>query len=226
MATQRLLRSENGSLAEFGLAPPRIAIGKFFAGFLAGSLLVIVLALVARVSLPMHWDVHPAATWGGIMFGLVHHMITNTCEELGFRGYGFDRLRRLIGLWPAQAAVAGVSACFHVVCGWSWTTALIHTTAGSVLFALVFVRWRSIPAAIGVHAAWNWTRDLILSFPAGQASFFAPIQDRPWGSSEWFVAQCILAGGTLAVCAVLVIGVRRRVSAAGSIQEIAIRKAA
>jgi membrane protease YdiL (CAAX protease family) len=62
---------------------------------------------------------------------------------------------------PAVSAIpliAVLSAMFHVFSGWSWEVALISTTAGSLLFGLVFVRWQSVPAAIGVHAAWTSDR--------------------------------------------------------------------
>lgn len=208
-ATYWLLRREGSHLGEFGFTPPALAFQRLAAGFLGGGLLLGVLALIIRACVPMHWSLNASIPWSGVLMLLVLHLITNTCEELGFRGYGFSRLCHLIGMWPAQAIVAGVSAVFHVVCGWSWQIALVHTTAGSLLFALVFLRWRSIPAAIGVHAAWNWTRDLIFRMPAGKASILIPVQEKPWGDSEWLIVQVILVGGTLLVCGGLSVSLRK-----------------
>lgn len=209
LGTKWLLRSEGSHLGEFGLTPPTFVLRHLTAGFLAGGLLLAILAVLIRSFLPMHWILSNSVSWMSVLVALAHHVITNTCEELAFRGYGFSRLCRLIGMWPAQAVVAGISACFHVICGWSWKVALVHTTAGSLLFALVFLRWRSIPAAIGVHAAWNWTRDLVLSMPAVPASILVPVQEKPWGDSEWLLVQSILVGGTLVACLGLIVSLQK-----------------
>lgn len=207
-ATKWLLGTEGSHLGEFGFTPPALAFQRLAAGFLGGVVLLGVLALIVRACVPMHWSLNASIPWTGVAMALVLHLFTNACEELGFRGYGFSRLCHLIGMWPAQALVAGISAIFHVVCGWSWQIALVHTTAGSLLFALVFLRWRSIPAAIGVHAAWNWTRDLILLVPAGKTTILIPVQEKPWGESEWLIVQVILVGGTLLACAGLSVSLR------------------
>lgn len=203
--TRWLLKREQNSLEELGLAPRAAVFRRLAGGFVGGALLFAILALVARIVLPMRWEFNESVALGAVLLGLAHHLVTNTCEELAFRGYGFSRLRSLVGMWPAQVVVAAISAGFHLVCGWSLKVALIHTTAGSLLFALVFLRWRSVPAAIGVHAAWNWTRDLILSFQTGGSTLLTPVPDRPWGAAEWTIAQIILVGGTLLVCVGLLI---------------------
>jgi hypothetical protein len=59
-------------------------------------------------------------------------------EELLFRGYGFERLIKGLGHWPAQRATALLFAAFHVANGWPWQVALMGTTVGSLLFGLVF----------------------------------------------------------------------------------------
>lgn len=209
IATRGLLRSEGSHVGEVGFAPPTYVFQRLAAGFASGCMLFGFLALLIRICLPMEWSLNASIPWAGIAIALVFHLVTNTCEELAFRGYGFSRLCSLIGMWPAQWVIAGISATFHVTSGWSWQMALVHTTAGSLLFALVFLRWRSIPAAIGVHAAWNWTRDLIMSMPAGSVSVLIPVQEDPWGSSEWLVVQVILVGGTLLACAGLTVSLRR-----------------
>jgi hypothetical protein len=55
----------------------------------------------------------------------------------------------------------------------------------------VFVRWRSVPAALGVHAAGNWTRDLLLSDPATVQTFVSPFSVRQWMPLEQFTARVV-----------------------------------
>lgn len=88
--------------------------------------------------------------------------------------------------------------------------ALLGTTVGSPLFGLVFVRWRSVPAAAGVHAAANWVRDLLLSDPPTVKTLIGPLSPRPWASGEQLSATLVMDGVFLVACAVLAISVRRR----------------
>jgi hypothetical protein len=54
--------------------------------------------------------------------------------------------------------------------------ALTSTTVGSVLFAHVFLRWSSIPAAVG------------------------PVGTQEWTSVQWNIAQAIFIGVSLLAC--------------------------
>ncbi len=209
LATALLLKREGRSMAELGLswAPGSAATLAF--GFAAGMMLFCLAALLMRAILPFTWERSQAVFPLAILSTLFFHLASNTCEELAFRGYAFDGLIRVLGHWPAQCLIALLSALFHVICGWSWEVALISTTAGSLLFGLVFVRWRSVPAAIGVHAAWNWSRDLILGVPPAGAALWHPIGMERWNPAQWQVAQMILVGATLAACAAILADIRR-----------------
>jgi membrane protease YdiL (CAAX protease family) len=199
--TGLLLRREGRSMAELGLSLAPASAIYLLCGLAAGVLLFGTAALLLRTALPFHWERSQAILPLAIAATLGFHLLTNACEELAFRGYAFVGLIGLIGHWPAQAVIAVLTALFHVVCGWSWEVALISTTAGSLLFGLVLVRWRSVPAAIGVHAAWNWSRDLILGVPGGDAAIWHPVGMDGWTTSQWNLAQMILVGTTLIACA-------------------------
>jgi membrane protease YdiL (CAAX protease family) len=62
--------------------------------------------------------------------------------------------------------------------------AFVSTTAGSLLFGLVFIRWRSVPAAAGVHAAWNWPGEAIAGLEVQGPQFWA-------APPQWQVAQAV-----------------------------------
>jgi membrane protease YdiL (CAAX protease family) len=198
--THVLMRREGRSTSELGLALSWRAAAHLVCGLGAGLLLLGAGALVLRVTLPFTWKLNPAILPGAILGALVFDLITNGCEELAWRGYAFEGLLRVFGHWPAQAITALVAAYFHVLSGWSWSTALSITTVGSVLFALVFLRWRSVPAATGVHVAWNWGRDLVLT-PGSAASIFTPVGMQEWTRTQWNVAQAILIAVSLVACA-------------------------
>lgn len=204
-----LLKREGRSLAELGLSWSLGTAGKLACGFAGGVLLFAFAALLLRAVLPFYWERSPDIVPLAVMAALLYHLATNACEELAFRGYAFDNLIRRFGLWPAQLLIAILFAMFHIVSGWPWEVAFISTTAGSLLFGLVFVRWRSVPAAIGVHAAWNWSRDLILGMPPGGAALWSPAGAERWTPAQWSMAQLLLVGVTLAACAVIRLSMSR-----------------
>jgi membrane protease YdiL (CAAX protease family) len=169
-----------------------------------------VTALCAWAVLPFPWLVNPRFEPTTAAFSLLWLLCGNAVEELVFRGYGFERLIAGIGVWKAQLVTALLFAVFHVVNGWPWQVALIGTTAGSLLFGLVFIRWRSVPAAVGVHAAGNWTRDLLLADPPTPKTLFAPLAPRPWSPVEQLSAGAIFTGIVLLACAALWVSILRR----------------
>ncbi|WP_457389489.1 CPBP family intramembrane glutamic endopeptidase [Roseateles sp. P5_E1] len=211
------LRYEGRSLAVLGLDASWRRLGQLGAGFAGGALLIVMIALVTRLVLPIPWAWNPHFSAGMAAWSLLWLLSGNAVEELVFRGYSFERLIAGWGHWQAQLFTALLFAVFHVVNGWPWQVALLGTTVGSLLFGLVFVRWRSVPAAAGVHAAVNWTRDLLLTDPPTVKTLLAPLSPRPWTAGEQLSTMLLMDGAFLLVCIALAISIkRRRLSAAQS----------
>jgi len=197
------LRRENRSLAVLGLDASWRRIGQLLAGLVGGILLTMAVALCVGAFLPFPWARNPLFSPTAAALSLMAVLWGNAVEELIFRGYSFERLIASIGHWKAQLVTAVLFALFHIMEGWPWLVALVGTTVGSVLFGLVFARWRSVPAAIGVHAAVNWTNGLLLQDPPSAQTLFAPLSTRPWTRVEGLAASAIFSGVMLIACAVL-----------------------
>jgi membrane protease YdiL (CAAX protease family) len=193
------------SPAVLGLDPRPRRVAELGLGFLGGALLVCIIALVMYFALPFPWERNAGFLPVQAAWSLVYLLTANGVEELVFRGYGFERMISAIGHWPAQILTALIFALYHVLHGWSWNAALLGTTLGSILFGLVFVRWRSVPAALGVHAAGNWTRDLLLLDPATVKTFVAPFSVRQWMPLEQFTARVIWNGVMFVACVVMAV---------------------
>ena len=209
--TNVLLRWEGRSIADYRVSFSRLALKNLLLGFACGFVLFGIGAVGLRLALPFQWVFNPSVSILGLIGALTYHLTTNACEELAWRGYALDSLTRSVGLWPAQGIVALVAACFHVVCGWRWDVALVSTTAGSLLFGLVFYRWGSLPAAIGVHSAWNWTGGLLFDTKA-QAGVLTPQGTEKWTATQWNIAQGILVAVTLSASLFLAMRMPRRSS--------------
>lgn len=201
--TLLFLRREGRSGSAIGLTVSWPRASELACGLGGGALLVVLIAsLLARV-LPFPWIRNPRFDSTLAMWSFLSLLYGNSVEELIFRGYSLERLIAGIGHWKAQLVTAILFACFHVANGWPWQVALTGTTVGSLLFGLVFVRWHSVPAAIGVHAAANWMRDLTLLDPPGPATLVGPVAPRPWTAGEQVATALVWNGVTLLACAVL-----------------------
>ena len=192
-----------------GLDPKPRRLAELGLGFLGGALLVGVIALVMYVVLPFPWERNQGFLPIQAAWSLLYLLTANGVEELVFRGYAFERMISAIGHWPAQILTALLFAVYHVLHGWSWNAALAGSTLGSVLFGLVFVRWRSVPAALGVHAAGNWMRDLLLSDPPTARTLVAPFSVRRWMPLEEFTARVVWNGFVFLACVAMAIVVWR-----------------
>lgn len=192
--TALFLRWDGRPLAVLGLDPSMRRAGELAAGFAGGALVILAVVLGARLLLPFPWVRNPSFTYTAAGFSLVWLLFGNAVEELIFRGYSFERLIAGVGHWKAQLVTALLFALYHVAEGWPWQVALMGTTIGSVFFGLVFIRWRSVPAAIGAHAAANWMRDLLLTDPPSAKTLIAPLSPRPWTSAEQLTVMLLLDG--------------------------------
>lgn len=204
-----LLRRDGRSGGALGLdlSPRRMA--QFGAGAAGGAVLALVVIGLTRLVMPFHWAPNAGFRPAMAAFSLAFLLVANACEELVFRGYSFDVLVRRLGAWPAQALVAVAFALFHVACGWPWLVALTATTAGSLLFGLVMLRWRSLPATIGLHVMWNWTRDLLFQSPATAGTPWVSVGVERWGSAQQLTVEVLLVVVTLLACAALAIATPR-----------------
>jgi len=197
------------SPAVLGLDPRPRRLVELGGGLLGGAVVIAVMALLIAALLPFPWERNEGFRAGVAAWSLVYLLSGNAVEELAFRGYGFERMIAAIGLWPAQILTALVFAVFHVVHGWPWQVALVSTTLGSILFGLVFVRWQSVPAALGVHAAMNWVRDLLLLDPPTSKTLYAPHSLRAWMPEEQFTARVVVNGVVFLACVVMAVVVHR-----------------
>jgi membrane protease YdiL (CAAX protease family) len=83
-------------------------------------------------------------------------------EEMVFRGYGFDVLRRAFGIYPAALISTGLFAIYH---GFGVRRLLALSLLGAVIL-LLRLETGSLWFPIGFHWAWNIVQEAVIGNPA------------------------------------------------------------
>lgn len=109
---------------------------------------------------------------------LVIFWITATAaalEEVGFRGYPFQRLVEGIGPWGAITALSGLFGVIHLYNPHATATGFMNTVLVGVLLSLAYLRTGSLWMPLGIHFAWNLTLGMAFGLPVSGSNLFSVI---------------------------------------------------
>jgi membrane protease YdiL (CAAX protease family) len=154
-------RSEGGSLAEIGIDIRLRRPGEFGLGFLAGCGVVTLWALTLWIITSLRWQPYDGFVPAGATSRIAFCFSNNAAEELAYRGYLLWALARRLGAGVAAISTAAFFALLHVQAGVPWPSAITVVFTSGVLFAVLLLRWRSLPAVVGFHVATNVAQELI-----------------------------------------------------------------
>lgn len=93
----------------------------------------------------------------GFLIGTLAIVPLALMEELAFRSYAFIKLEKVTGIWKAQIFMAILFALYHVVGGWSISSAFIGPGIWSFAFGLLALQSKGIALPTGFHAGLNLT---------------------------------------------------------------------
>jgi membrane protease YdiL (CAAX protease family) len=187
------------------------------AGFAGGAvLLASVFGVLSLAGAYRIVDLNPGVNWalGVLVIGLG----AGISEEIIFRGVLFRITDQALGLWPAL----GISALFFggVHMGnpnaTVWTSAAIAVEAG-ILLGMLYHVTQSLPACIGVHAAWNLFEGTVFGsavsgVPTRESLFVPQFSGPEWltGGSFGIEGSVITVALCLGAAAGLLVAQRRR----------------
>jgi membrane protease YdiL (CAAX protease family) len=96
-----------------------------------------------------------ATLWAPLALSL----ISGFAEELLFRGILFNYIERTAGSWIALALTSALFGAAHLFNpNASWVAAVSIMVEAGILLGAVYMLTRRLWAAIGLHAAWNFTQ--------------------------------------------------------------------
>ena len=152
---------EGRPASEFSLAPAAIELpAGIAAGVVIFSLIVGVIAAFGGYRVIGYRDA------GVLVPALAVAILSGFTEEIFFRGFFFRLTEKWLGTWAALGLSAALFGALHL--GNPNATLLaavaIMLEAG-IMLAAIYMITRRLWAAIGVHAAWNYTQGGIYGIP-------------------------------------------------------------
>jgi uncharacterized protein len=152
------LRRDGRRFRDVGLNVGAMTVPRFAAGCLIGLAVYGSNVLIAAAVGPVHVTRAGAADPGALALVVGTIMALACMEELGFRGYALRTLVPSVGLWPAQAVVAGAFGLCHLAFGWSWANVLLGVVPAALVFGMAAVASRGLAMPVGIHAALNFSQ--------------------------------------------------------------------
>ena len=210
--TLLFLRAEGRPLASVGLHFDGRWARQFLGGTLAGIALMGLTALVIMLCGGVRLTRNPGAGAATLLGGAWLYLVVAFSEELGFRGYLFQRLEEGLGSWPTLALLALFFALGHWgnpgMAGATLVWATLNIALAAVLLGLCYLRTRSLALPMGVHLGWNWGQGGMLGFGVSgtqAAGWWTPVfQGRPaWLTGGAFGLEASLPCAVLCLLACL-----------------------
>ena len=154
-------RSEGESLATIGFDNPWRRLGQFGAAFLAGCGVVALWTIALLATLHPRWRLNDGFNGPGALARIAFCLFNNAGEELAYRAYLLKQLAQRFGATTAVLATSALFALLHVQAGVPWLSAATVVFTSGVLFAVLLLRWKSLPLVIGFHVATNVAQECI-----------------------------------------------------------------
>ncbi len=150
-------------------------------GFAAGAILMLVPALFLTAIGKIHWQQGTGDLSTLIKLSLASFSVA-VAEEFLFRGFIFQRLRKGIGLWPAQLLIGAYFLLTHMgnpgMTGSIQLLASINIFIASIMFGIAYIKTNNLIMPVAFHFMANWVQGTLLGFGVSgneQVSLLKPV---------------------------------------------------
>ncbi|GAB4036229.1 CPBP family intramembrane glutamic endopeptidase [Spirosoma gilvum] len=143
-------------LADVGVIPGNQTTKRFVIGYVMGVSMAVMQALLVLLfgHLRLVFNPHMAGVEIGVSALL--YLLVACREELAFRAYALRSLNYSMTSTIALLIVVIIFIGEHLLAGMSWTTAVIGSGLGGILFGISALKTRGLALPIGLHSAWNF----------------------------------------------------------------------
>jgi hypothetical protein len=132
-----------------------------------------------------------------------------TYEELSFRGYAFQSLTKSVG---PIASIATFSVWFGAVhlmnphAGGILSWSFLNTIGVGALFAVAYLRTRSLWMPIGMHFGWNLALGTLFGLPVSGLDYFAVLVHGKAVGPKWLTGGFYGVEASATGAAVILLG--------------------
>ena len=120
------------------------------------------------------WLPNATAPLGAALAGLLPVLCLFLGEELLFRGYAFQQLRRIVGATGAVLLTSALFGGYHLLGSGDWAMGAVYRmlmpTLGGVVFAYALIRTGSLAVPVALHCGGNWMQSVVLGLGHGPST--------------------------------------------------------
>lgn len=175
----------SGRLAAMGLPGGWRAVRDALVGIGVGTgavlLTVAVIASAAHLKVEVKPDGHTA--WVFVVEVFVVLSTAAMAEEVAFRGYPFQRLIEATGQGGAIAVFSAVFGLAHLRNPHATTVGFLNTILIGAVFAIAYLRARTLWLPWGMHWAWNALLGAVIGLPVSGLDMSVGFRTRASGPS-------------------------------------------
>jgi uncharacterized protein len=161
--------SEKRNIFHQWLFPARRRVSEFFLGLIISIALCLVTQIFLSQVGERTWHLSKDISVGRLTFSLLYDLNSVVSEELLFRGIILYFLIKYWKTGPAMLISAFAFGIYHWFTFGVWgnlaAMILVFVVTGSMgyVFAVAYVKTKSIILPIGIHLGWNWINNTVFS---------------------------------------------------------------
>ena len=157
LTTVLFLKFDRKRFSDIGLMFERKTIVKFFAGVLAGVLIMGLLATIVMYFTNVQIEVNPESNLLDFLLVTAPLLPLAFMEELGFRAYPLEILKDKMGIRLSILITSVLFALYHIANGWTFASSFYGPAVWGLVFGFAAIYSNGIAMPTGIHYAANLT---------------------------------------------------------------------
>ncbi|MBZ5646694.1 MAG: CPBP family intramembrane metalloprotease [Acidobacteriia bacterium] len=170
-------------LAAMGLPGGWRALRHALAGIGVGAVMAIITVAVIASAADLKVEAKPIQHAASLFVIEVFVVLSTAAmaEEVAFRGYPFQRLIEVTGRGGAIAAFSAAFGAVHLKNPHATTIGFLNTVLIGVVFAIAYLRARTLWLPWGMHWAWNFLLGAVIGLPVSGVDMSIGFRTRALG---------------------------------------------
>lgn len=145
-------------------------------------LLVLPMVLVGRLTPSFSFS---AVDWSSFVLATAILLVSALAEEVGFRGYPFQRLIEAAGPAWATVFMAAIFGLVHLQAVNATVVSTLSAMLAGILYSIAYLRTRALWLSWGLHFGWTFSMGVLFGLPVEGIQRYASIVQMTPHSPWW-----------------------------------------